>query len=75
MTDSMMTIAEASKKYKLSKSLLYELCRLGKLTYYRIGVRGKGKILIGERDMIIMFCTCRITDPCGDDDEPLKHIR
>ncbi len=71
----MMTIADAAKKYPLSKSLLYELCRIGKLPYYRVGVHGKGKILLKDEDITVMLASCRVEDPCGVDDGPLKHIR
>lgn len=70
----MMTIADAAKKYPLSKSLLYELCRLGKLNHYRVGARGKGKILLDEKDIEELLAACRKEGPQDGDDGELTFL-
>jgi excisionase family DNA binding protein len=74
MTARPLTVAEAAETTRLSKSLLYELCRLGKLKHYRVGARGKGRILIAPDDLDTLMRDCRVEDP-ADDDGPLKHFR
>lgn len=70
----MLTIKAASEKFPLSKSLLYELCKQGRLKHYRVGARGRGKILVDEKDLSALLEDCRVEDPLPDDG-PLKHIR
>lgn len=70
----MLTVADAAKKYPLSKSLIYELCRVGRLHHYRVGARGKGKIILDEKDITELLAACRKEGP-DDEDAPLRHFR
>jgi excisionase family DNA binding protein len=48
----LLTPREASKKYPLSVSLLYQLCDERRIPHYRVGGRGKrGKILLAPHDI------------------------
>lgn len=69
-----MTISDASKKFHLSKSLLYQLCRQGRLNHYRVGVRGRGKILVKEDDVQKLLDECRVENTIQEDG-PLRHIK
>lgn len=69
-----LTVKAAAARVGVSRSLLYELCRTGRLKHYRVGVRGKGKILIDPKDLDGLLAECRIEDPAPDE-EPLKHLR
>lgn len=40
-----MTVSEAAKQLEVSASLIYKLCRAGKLRHYRLGV-GRGVVRI-----------------------------
>ena len=72
----MITVADAAKKYPLSKSLLYELCRTGKLVHYRVGTKGRGKIILKEEDVERLLAACRREGPQDDDgDEVLTFLK
>jgi hypothetical protein len=47
----MLTPKQASLQFGISPSLVYEWCRKKLLTHYRLGVNGKGKIMIAEEDL------------------------
>lgn len=70
-----MTVGEAAQQACVSESLVYEWARLGMLSVYRPGVRGRGKILIAAADLETLMQSFRI---CATDvlagKEALKHI-
>lgn len=71
-----LTVKEAAQRARLSKSLVYELCRLGKLKHYRVGTRGRGKILIAAEDLDTLLRECRVEDPPGGhEDEELTFLK
>lgn len=45
-----MTVAEAAKALEVSPSLVYQLCRAGRLGHHRVGL-SRGVIRITERDV------------------------
>lgn len=59
----MLTIKKAAEQSGLSKSLLYELCRLGRLKHYRVGAKGKGRILVSETDLNDLLSRSRVEGP------------
>lgn len=71
--NDLLTVKEAAARARLSKSLVYELCRAGRLKHFRVGVRGRGKILIAPADLDALLAECRVEDLLADDG-PLKHI-
>lgn len=71
----MLSIKAASEKYPLSKSLLYELCKQGRLKHYRVGARGRGKILVDETDLEELLQSCRVDEEQGLDEGELKFIK
>jgi excisionase family DNA binding protein len=70
----LLTVIEAAAKARVSKSLVYELCRTARLKHFRIGVRGRGKILIDRDDLDALLASCRIAELTISDEE-LNHIR
>jgi excisionase family DNA binding protein len=69
-----MTVKEAAARYPLSKSLLYELCRLGKLKHYRVGARGRGKILIAPEDLDELLKASRVEHGAGHEEGQLTYL-
>jgi excisionase family DNA binding protein len=47
----MITVEEAAASLHVSASTVYELCKTGRLPCYRIGVHGRGKVLIKPEDL------------------------
>ena len=70
----LLTVKEAADRARVSKSLVYELCRAGRLKHLRLGVRGRGKILVARRHLDELLATCLVEDLLPEDG-PLKHIR
>lgn len=71
-----LTVKAAAQKASVSKSLIYALVRQNRLKHYRIGVRGKGKILIDESDLEEMIAACQVKPPeqAANDDEQLTFL-
>jgi excisionase family DNA binding protein len=66
----------AARAGGVSPSTIYELCRAGRLPHYRIGGRGRGRILIDEEALDAFLAACRVEGPPGGgEDEGLKFIR
>lgn len=61
----------------MSESLIYQLVHAGRLKSYRIGVRGRGRILIDEADLRNFVGSCRVADPPPADagDEHLTFLK
>jgi excisionase family DNA binding protein len=71
-----LTVKEAAQRARLSKSLVYELCRLGRLKHYRVGAKGRGKILIAPEDLDALLSACRVEDAHDDgNDEELTYLQ
>ena len=45
-----LTVKQAASRLGVSKSLIYQLCALGKLPHYRVGI-GRGTIRVEEADL------------------------
>lgn len=48
-----ITVKQAATRLGVSKSLIYQLCAIGKLPHYRVGI-GRGTIRIEERDLEVV---------------------
>lgn len=71
----LLTVKAASDRLGVSKSLVYTMCREGKLRHCRIGVRGRGRILIHPDD-VEAFIRSSVVEPYDDlDDGDLQHLR
>jgi excisionase family DNA binding protein len=70
----MITVEEAAARLHVSMSTVYELCRTGKLPCYRIGVHGKGKVLIKPEDLDEFLQTSRVA-PAAPQQMQLRHIQ
>jgi excisionase family DNA binding protein len=70
-----LTVREAAARSGASASTIYELCRAGRLVHYRIGCRGRGKILIDPKSLADFVAACRVDGPARGELEGQKFIR
>lgn len=70
-----LTPKAAAAKLCVSVSLVYGLLKSRKLRAYRIGVRGKGKWLIDQKDLDEYLESCKPMESAIPDDGQMKHIR
>jgi hypothetical protein len=57
----LMTVKEAAKKYRMSQTMICQLCRDRRLAHIRVGREGKrGRIFIEEKDMKMMLKRFRV---------------
>jgi len=72
----MLSIRAIAEKFPLSKSLLYELCKQGRLRHLRVKTSPtrRGKIVVDEEDLKRFLDECVVEDGVSDDG-PLKYIR
>lgn len=67
-----ITVKQAATRLGVSKSLIYQLCAIGKLPHYRVGI-GRGTIRIEERDLDAVK-NLRASDLYIRPTIPLKHL-
>lgn len=54
-----MTVAEAAQRLEITPSLVYKLCREGRLPHRRLGF-GRGVIRLTEEDVAAYLEACRV---------------
>jgi excisionase family DNA binding protein len=71
-----LTVSQAAKAAKLSRSAIYEACDQKRLAHYRLSGGGRrGKIMIRPTDLETFIEGCRVEAsplPCEED---LPHLR
>lgn len=67
-----MTVREAAERLGLHPDTVYDLIRCGRLSCYRIGLRG-GRISVSEQHVTEYLASCEHTGIPHD--VKLKHIR
>lgn len=70
----MITVEEAAALLHVSVSTVYELCKTGRLPCYRIGVHGRGKVLIASVELEKFLEASRMI-PDQPQQMKLRHIR
>lgn len=55
-----MTVPEAAEFLGVKESTVYELVALRKLAHYRVGARGRGKIVLERADVEAFKASCRV---------------
>jgi excisionase family DNA binding protein len=73
---SMLTVKQVSQRLRVSASLVYSWCEDHLLPHYRMGGKGKGKILIEETALAEFLQSCKVDGKTVDASSlPLKHIK
>lgn len=65
-------IAEAEG---ISQSTVYALVKQGRLEAYRIGARGRGRILIDDSAWLAFVATCKSAGIAAEDDGELIFLK
>ena len=71
----LLTPTDVAKRGCVSRSLIYGLIRQGKLPAYRVGVNGKGKLLIKWADWETFLEECRVSPWPRRDEHDLKYLK
>lgn len=70
----MLTVDEAAARLHVSPSTVYGLCKSGRLPSYRIGIHGRGKVLIREDDLEAFLQSSKVA-PEQPQRMQLRHIQ
>ncbi len=55
-----LTPKQAAARQSVSVGLVYRLCATRRLTHYRVGSTGRGKILIDDADLETLMATLKV---------------
>ena len=69
------TPKQLSEAEGVSLSLVYALVKQGRLAAYRVGCRGRGKLLIEDADWAAFLASCKAPAPGSVPDGKLKYLR
>lgn len=71
---TMLTPSQIAERWGVSQSTVYGLVKAGRVQAYRVGCRGKGKILISQDDWEAFLATCRVAGRTEPDDGEYDYL-
>ena len=71
----MLRVSDVALRLDISRSLVYQLVEQGKLSCYRVGLRG-GSLRFTDEDVHAYLETCRVEGELVQPERPrLKHVK